>query len=78
MPGTPEPFQIGLCAAAPAMTSLAPHVDLHNRFSPLRSMILALWHWGRRGRHKKLCGSTSTSSLSLPFGFGAAASQSRR
>ena len=28
--------------------------------------------------HKKLCGSTSTSSLIVPFAFGAAASQSRR
>ena len=28
--------------------------------------------------HKKLCGSTSTSSLMLPFAFGAAASHSRR
>ena len=33
---------------------------------------------GALAHHKKLCGSTSTSSLMLPFFFGARASHSRR
>ena len=59
-------------ACAPRTHEVASHHD--SRDSAASSAGLRC----RGGRHKKLCGSTSTSSLRLPLRFGAFASQSRR